>query len=87
MVHVTISGSASGSLSDIDSTVFQVNDEYGTIEPTISDFNTTIQLEAWREGSDKDGRIYTISVTTKDKADNEASSSTTVVCPHDKGKK
>jgi hypothetical protein len=86
MVDVTISGSATDNVSDIASTTFIVIDEYITNSPTLSGFNTTIQLEAWREGSDKDGRIYTILVTAKDKANNEATSSTTVICPHDQGK-
>ena len=86
MVDVTIGGSATDNLSDIASIVFEVIDEYNTIEPTISDFNTIIQLEAWRDGGDKDGRIYTISVTIKDKAGNEVTSSVTVICPHDQGK-
>jgi hypothetical protein len=87
MVDVTISGSATDSMSGIASTAFAVTDKYGTIAPTLSGFNTIIKLEAWREGSDKDGRTYTISVTAKDKADNTATSSATVICPHDQGKK
>jgi endo-beta-N-acetylglucosaminidase D len=85
MVDVTIGGSASDNLSDIASTVFKVTDEYKTTEPAILDFNTKTQLEAWREGNDKDGRIYTISVIIKDRADNETTNSTTVICPHDQG--
>jgi hypothetical protein len=86
MVAVTIGGSATDSLSDIASISFKVTDEYGTIEPTITGFNTTIQLEAWRDGKDKDGRVYTISVTIKDNAGNETTSSVTIICPHDQGK-
>jgi hypothetical protein len=86
MVAVAIGGSTSDNLSDIASTIFDVTDEYNAVEPAISDFDTTIQLEAWRQGNDKDGRIYTISVTAKDRADNEATSSATVICPHDQGK-
>jgi hypothetical protein len=87
LVDVTIGGEATDNLSGIASTTFKVEDEYDTVEPNISDFNTTIQLEAWRNGDDLDGRVYTISVTTKDKADNETSNSTTVICPHDQRKK
>jgi hypothetical protein len=68
-------------------TSFKVTDEYKIIEPEIFDFNTNIQLESSRRGNDSDGRLYTISVTVKDKADNQASGSTTVICPHDQGKK
>jgi uncharacterized repeat protein (TIGR01451 family) len=86
MVDVTISGSATDNTSGIGSTTFTVIDEYATISPTLSGFNTTIQLQAWREGNDKDGRVYTILVTAKDMANNEATSSTKVICPHDQGK-
>jgi hypothetical protein len=86
MVNVLIGGSANDSLSGIASNTFNVTDEYNTVEPVITNFNTTIKLEASRKGSDKDGRIYTISVTSKDMANNETTSSTTVICPHDQGK-
>ena len=84
---VTIGGEAKDSLSGILLSTFKVDDEYKTIEPPISDFNTIVKLEAWRDGNDKDGRYYNVSVTTKDKAGNTASNVTTVICPHDRGKK
>lgn len=87
MVNVTVNGSASDQLSGIASISFKVTDEYGKVEPTISKFGDVIQLEAWREGNDPDGRIYTISVTATDKAGNQATASTTVICPHDQGGK
>ncbi|MBU1997989.1 MAG: DUF11 domain-containing protein [Candidatus Omnitrophica bacterium] len=87
LVNVTISGGATDNLSGIASNVFKVTDEYKTIEPVIPNFNSIIQLEAWRNGNDLEGRIYTISVTTKDKADNQTTNSTTVTCSHDQGKK
>ncbi len=87
MIDVTIGGEATDSLSGIAQTTFTVEDEYDTIEPDVFGFNTAIQLEAWREGNDLDGRTYTISAVTIDKAGNEAVSSTTVICPHDQRKK
>ncbi|MFH1338997.1 MAG: thrombospondin type 3 repeat-containing protein [Candidatus Omnitrophota bacterium] len=87
LVDVTIAGEATDNLSGIASTAFKVEDEYDTIEPAIFDFGSIIPLDAWRDGNDLDGRTYTISVTAKDKADNEAASSTTVICPHDQRKK
>lgn len=83
LVDVNISGSATDTLSGITITSFKVNDEYKVIEPQISGFNTSIQLEAWRNGDDLDGRIYNILVTIKDKANNEASAKAAVICPHD----
>jgi len=87
MVGVTVGGQATDSLSGITSTAFKVTDEYKTVEPLISGFNTTIQLESWRNGDDLDGRMYTISAIAKDKANNQASASTKVICPHDQGKR
>jgi hypothetical protein len=87
MVKVTVNGSASDQLSGIAATSFKVTDEYGKVEPTISKFGDVIQLEAWRNGDDANGRIYTISVIATDKAGNQATASTTVICPHDQGKK
>ena len=94
MVPVTISGT----ITDTDSGVnlssgsFAVSDEYGTVQPagpfTINPDGTylfTVNLEASRRGSDKDGRQYTISVFAKDNAGNLGSSSIIVTVPHDQG--
>ena len=64
MIDVTVSGEAKDTLSSIVSTTFKVEDEYKKIEPTIPSFDSIIKLESSRQGSDKDGRLYTISVTT-----------------------
>ncbi len=87
LTNVTIGGQAQDSLSGIAQTTFKLTDEYKTTEPTIPGFNSTIQLESWRNGDDLDGRTYTITATTKDKADNQVIATTTVICPHDQGKK
>jgi hypothetical protein len=94
MVPVTISGT----ITDTDSGVnlssgrFAVSDEYGTVQPagpfTINPDGTylfTVNLEASRRGSDKDGRQYTISVFAKDNAGNLGFSSLIVTVPHDQG--
>ena len=94
MVPVTVSGT----ITDTDSGVnlssgsFAVTDEYGTVQPagplTINPDGTylfTVNLEASRKGSDKDGRQYTISVFAKDNAGNLGSSSIVVSVPHDQG--
>ncbi len=65
---------------------FQVVDEYGTAQPLITGFDTTIQLEAKRNGNDKDGRKYIIQATAEDKAGNAGEATTTVLVPHDQGK-
>jgi YVTN family beta-propeller protein len=83
MVDVTIDGSATDDMSGIASVVITVTDEYGLYNMTVSGFGSTIQLEAWREGTDKDGRIYTITAVATDKAGNQSTTSTQVIVPHD----
>ncbi|MBI4823576.1 MAG: hypothetical protein HY805_05020 [Nitrospirae bacterium] len=86
LVNVTIGGGVEDSLSGVAEVVFSVTDEYGSIEPKVSGFNTTIPLEAWRNGDDKDGRRYTITVVATDNAGNSSTASTVVVVPHDQRK-
>ncbi len=84
MVEVLISGNiVEENLKD---TTFKVTDEYGLIEPAITHFDQTIQLEAKRNGSDKDGRKYHIKALAEDLAGNTGEAVTTVVVPHDQGK-
>lgn len=83
MVDVLINGSAADYGSDIASVVISVTDEYGVYNMTGLSFGGTIQLEAWREGTDGDGRQYTIIAAVTDKAGNRATATTVVLVPHD----
>ncbi len=83
MVDVAVNGGANDPASEVASIEFTVTDEYGTVEPVISGFNTTISLEAWRNGGDRDGRHYTITAVITDKAGNVTTVTTEAVCPHD----
>ena len=94
MIPVTVSGTITdtGSGVNLSSGSFAVSDEYGAVQPagplTINPDGTylfTVNLEASRKGSDKDGRQYTISVFAKDNAGNLGSSSIIVTVPHDQG--
>jgi uncharacterized repeat protein (TIGR01451 family) len=94
MVPVTISGTITDTGSGVNpsSGSFAVSDEYGTVQPvgpfTINPDGTyyfTVNLQASRLGSDKDGRQYTISVFARDNAGNPGSSSIVVSVPHDRG--
>lgn len=87
IVDVLIGGNAIDVLSGIALVAFTVTDEYGIVQPSISDFNTTIQLDAWREGTDMDGRHYTITAVAADAAGNKTTTSATVLVPHDQGRK
>lgn len=86
LVDVQINGSAVDNGSGIASVVITVTDEYGKYNMTVPGFGSTIQLEAWRNGDDRDGRQYTITAVATDKAGNQATATTQVVVPHDMGK-
>jgi hypothetical protein len=93
LVAVTVTGrvtDASGPLPTMVS--YQVIDEYGTAQPSgmapvnaNGRFSFTISLPASRLGQDKDGRLFTIDVTTEDQAGNIGAASTPVLVPHDMG--
>jgi uncharacterized repeat protein (TIGR01451 family) len=85
MKNVVISGSVTDAGSGIASVTFAVVDEYGQVEPTITHFSQTIQLEAWRNGNDMDGRMYTITATATDNLGHITTASTVVLVPHDQG--
>jgi hypothetical protein len=88
MVKVWITASASDALSRVSSAELTVKDEYGQVEPVIGPFlQSGVWLEAWREGRDLDGRVYTITVTAIDHAGNINTADTTVIVPHDRGKR
>jgi hypothetical protein len=84
MVDIFIGGGVSDDLSGVSSAMFTITDEYGQVQPQINDFNTSIALEAWREGADKDGRTYTITAIAADAAGNKSTASAVVIVPHDR---
>lgn len=82
-VTVTISGSVTDGLSGVSSAGFNVIDEYGATQPSgpvtvqaNGSYSFTLTLPATKNGSDKDGHLYTIVVTASDQAGNSASAST-----------
>ena len=83
LVDVLFSGSSSDVFSDVASTEITIVDEYGVYMLTLPGFGSIARLEPWREGSDLDGRHYTVTVVVTDKAGNQATSTTTIVVPHD----
>jgi glycosidase len=94
MVPVTISGAITDNLSGVDpsTAAFAVVDEYGQIQPSgpVSldsggSYSFTISLQASRNGNDKDGRHYTITVSASDLGGNLGSAATVVTVPHDQG--
>lgn len=89
MIDVTVNGFAYDEPdgSGLKSAQIKVEDEYGEVELTVAGFSTTVQLEAWRDGPDHDGRVYTISITATDYAGNMSTAETTVTVPHGQAEK
>jgi hypothetical protein len=92
LVPVTIAGTITdtGSGVDLDTPTYMVIDEYGQVQPKGSvtlkpdgRYAFTIQLQASRNGNDRDGRQYTIVVSAQDEAGNMGSATTHVIVPHD----
>ena len=81
MIDVSITGFATD--LHLFSKSLTVEDEYNQINPTLSDFNQTIQLEARRDGSDLDGRTYAIKAIAEDLAGNKTEQRMQVIVPHD----
>jgi hypothetical protein len=87
MTPVTVTGTAID--ATLTSVTYQVVDEYGYIQPsgsvsvsTNGSFSFVISLEAWRQGTDANGRVYTVTVTAIDASGRTTRKSTTVVVPH-----
>jgi glycosidase len=94
MVPVTVFGTIMDSLSGVNrsTSAFAVADEYGTVQPSgpvslgpTGSFSFTVLLQASRNGNDKDGRQYRITVSASDFAGNRGSAATIVTVPHDQG--
>ncbi len=84
MVDVLISGNIVE--ENLKNKTFQVIDEYGAVQPPPNGFDTTVKLEAKRNGNDKDGREYIIKAIAQDQAGNTGEAVATVVVPHDQSK-
>jgi Tfp pilus assembly protein PilX len=97
LVPVTVSGMMTeepgGSRINASSATYVVTDEYGIVQPSGSvdlglngNYAFIISLQASRNGEDKDGRHYTITVNVRDNAGNVGVASTIVRVPHDQRK-
>jgi len=87
MTPVTISGV----ITDLSPTTatYKVVDEYNKVKPSGSvtigangAFSFVVKLEAYRDGGDADGRVYTITVTAIDSGKLSSSKSVVVLVPH-----
>mgnify|MGYP001570552321 CR=1 FL=1 len=93
LLPVLLFGQASRGSQGLSRVEFEVVDDYDEWEPTIAPVNLrfrdrgvwlrVVLLRASRQGTDRDGRLYTIIAHVYDRAGNHAAASTTVLVPHD----
>ena len=91
MVDVRIDGSGSDSVSGLASVSYVVTDEYGSpltlplrsLSGSSTNWNETLAVEARREGTDLNGRLYVVTATLTDTAGNTTTISTNILVPHD----
>jgi hypothetical protein len=90
LVAVRVTGTAADDRSGLRSATYQVTDEYGETQPTgavsvqpSGAFAFTLNLPARRDGQDKDGRTFTVTVRLVDAAGN-AQTATVLVRLHEK---
>ena len=87
MTPVTVSGIVTDATTV--SVSFKVVDEYGKMQPagTVTvgaggNYSFVVKLEAYRNGNDSNGRLYTITVTATDAGGRIRTASTIVLVPH-----
>jgi len=87
LVPVTVSGLVTGTGVKI---TYSVIDEYKQVQPSgtavanaSGQYSFVVKLEAYRNGTDADGRVYTINVTATDQFGRSATAATIVRVPHD----
>jgi len=92
LVPITITGTITDTGSGVQAgtATYAVTDEYASVQPsgTFSvrsdgSYAFPIDLQASRNGNDRDGREYIITVYAKDTAGNTGSAATRVIVPHD----
>ncbi len=90
-VNVRIDGNGSDAVSGLASVSYVVTDEYGTpltlpvrsLSGSSTTWNETLALQAWRDGTDLDGRLYVVTATLTDVAGHTATVTTNILVPHD----
>lgn len=82
LVPVTISGGVEANGTVITSVAISVRDEYGKCDYSNLRFGSVVMLDAWRKGTDKNGREYTVTVTVTDRNGQTTTKSASVTVPH-----
>jgi hypothetical protein len=93
MMPVTVSGTITDIGCTVTSAAYAVTDEYGKVQPggpvtfgPRGTYSFTVLLQASRSGTDRDGRLYTITVSASNNAGKTGSQAASVIVPHDKGR-
>jgi hypothetical protein len=82
---VQVLGSASDTGSGLAGVTFEVEDEYGAVEPPLTQFGQTIMLQARVMTRDRDGRIYRVTATATDNAGQKRAVTQYVLVPRNLG--
>lgn len=93
IVNVRLEGNGSDSVSGLASISYVVTDEYGTpltlpvrtLSGGSANWSEVLAVEARREGTDLNGRLYVVIATLTDVAGNTTSATKNIVVPHDQG--
>jgi len=92
MVPVTVSGTITDTGCTVTTAAYAVKDEYGEVQPsgpvttgTGGAYSFMVLLQASRLGTDRDGRLYTITVSASNNAGKTGSRASSVIVPHDQG--
>ena len=93
IVDVRLDGTGSDSVSGLQSVSYVITDEYGTplnlplrgLTGSSSNWTEALAVEARREGTDLNGRVYVVVATLTDVAGNSSTASIEIVVPHDQG--
>jgi uncharacterized lipoprotein YddW (UPF0748 family) len=93
IVNVRLDGTGSDSVSGLQNISYVITDEYGTsltlplraLTGSSSSWSEALAVEARREGTDLNGRIYVVVATLTDVAGNSTTGTIEIVVPHDQG--
>jgi uncharacterized lipoprotein YddW (UPF0748 family) len=91
IVNLRLYGNGTDSVSGLASVSYVITDEYGAalnlplrvLTGNSSSWTEALEVEARREGTDLNGRIYVVVATLTDVAGNSTTATTNIIVPHD----
>ena len=91
MVNVRLDGTGSDSVSGLSSVSYVITDEYGmtlslpvrSLSGGSANWSEVLPVEARREGTDLNGRLYVVTATLTDAAGNTTTVTRNIIVPHD----